>query len=285
MHAVVQLNSADYVAGGLTEEDALQNVRWLAETRCCDLVEVSGGNYENAAFMSPDGFDSEAELQKLQRGKGKGKENGSQSDASAPGTGKEEAAAGFTNKARSSGRSAAREAFFASFATRCRTLLSTLSTQSPDIAPPVICITGGLKTRAGMASAVRDARADMAGVGRYACLYPSLPRTVLDAAIPDADAARADPAPYSVPSARLTSLLPLQLIGAGWGTAWHSAQLHYIARGEKTNARAGLASVVGLLFLPASVAAMLPNALTLVVVALLGAMAANWDKARSMLHV
>jgi hypothetical protein len=31
----------------LTEEDALQNVQWLAEQGGVDFVEISGGNYEN----------------------------------------------------------------------------------------------------------------------------------------------------------------------------------------------------------------------------------------------
>jgi 2,4-dienoyl-CoA reductase-like NADH-dependent reductase (Old Yellow Enzyme family) len=44
----VKLNSSDYVQGGLTEEDALLNVQWLAENGGVDFVEISGGNYENA---------------------------------------------------------------------------------------------------------------------------------------------------------------------------------------------------------------------------------------------
>lgn len=43
----IKLNSADYVHGGLTEDDALLNVQWLAEMGCVDFVEISGGNYEN----------------------------------------------------------------------------------------------------------------------------------------------------------------------------------------------------------------------------------------------
>ena len=42
-----QLNSSDYVQGGLTEDDALLNVKWLAENGGVDFVEISGGNYEN----------------------------------------------------------------------------------------------------------------------------------------------------------------------------------------------------------------------------------------------
>jgi len=44
----VKLNSSDYVQGGLTENDALLNVQWLAENGGADFVEISGGNYENA---------------------------------------------------------------------------------------------------------------------------------------------------------------------------------------------------------------------------------------------
>lgn len=43
----IKLNSADFVRGGLTENDALLNVQWLAEHGGIDFVEISGGNYEN----------------------------------------------------------------------------------------------------------------------------------------------------------------------------------------------------------------------------------------------
>lgn len=42
-----KLNSSDFMKGGLSEEDALLNVRWLAESGVCDFCEISGGNYEN----------------------------------------------------------------------------------------------------------------------------------------------------------------------------------------------------------------------------------------------
>ena len=46
----IKLNSSDYIHGGQTEDDALQNVKWLAETNMVDFVEVSGGSYESPAF-------------------------------------------------------------------------------------------------------------------------------------------------------------------------------------------------------------------------------------------
>ncbi|WFD35372.1 hypothetical protein MCUN1_002226 [Malassezia cuniculi] len=47
----IKLNSGDFVQGGQTEDDALQNVQWLADTRAVDFVEISGGSYENTSFM------------------------------------------------------------------------------------------------------------------------------------------------------------------------------------------------------------------------------------------
>lgn len=45
----VKLNSADYMAeGGLLQDEALGQVRWLVECGMVDFVEISGGNAENA---------------------------------------------------------------------------------------------------------------------------------------------------------------------------------------------------------------------------------------------
>ncbi|MAL80580.1 MAG: NADH:flavin oxidoreductase [Sneathiella sp.] len=46
----VKLNSSDFQKGGFDLEDCLQVVKWLEEDSV-DLLEVSGGNYENPAMM------------------------------------------------------------------------------------------------------------------------------------------------------------------------------------------------------------------------------------------
>lgn len=53
----VKLNASDFAEGGHTEEDALRVVRMLA-AESVDLLEISGGSYENMAFLgeSPDRF-------------------------------------------------------------------------------------------------------------------------------------------------------------------------------------------------------------------------------------
>ncbi|GAA5928505.1 uncharacterized protein JCM15063_003896 [Sporobolomyces koalae] len=48
----VKLNASDYIRGGLTEEDALDNVRWLTEHGGFDFIEISGGSYEAPEFLS-----------------------------------------------------------------------------------------------------------------------------------------------------------------------------------------------------------------------------------------
>lgn len=46
----VKLNSSDFQNGGFSHEDCLQVVKWLEEDSV-DLLEISGGNYENPAMM------------------------------------------------------------------------------------------------------------------------------------------------------------------------------------------------------------------------------------------
>ena len=46
----VKLNSADYMEnGGLSQEEGLEQVRWLVECGMVDFVEISGGNAEQTS--------------------------------------------------------------------------------------------------------------------------------------------------------------------------------------------------------------------------------------------
>jgi 2,4-dienoyl-CoA reductase-like NADH-dependent reductase (Old Yellow Enzyme family) len=60
----VKLNSADFQKGGFTFADCTEVVSWLAQHRI-DLVEISGGNYEQARMMDLDGIE-ERDLSGLQ---------------------------------------------------------------------------------------------------------------------------------------------------------------------------------------------------------------------------
>jgi 2,4-dienoyl-CoA reductase-like NADH-dependent reductase (Old Yellow Enzyme family) len=52
----VKLNSADFQKGGFAFEDSLQVARWL-EAEGVDLLEISGGSYEQPAMMDLDGME------------------------------------------------------------------------------------------------------------------------------------------------------------------------------------------------------------------------------------
>lgn len=52
----VKLNSADFQKGGFAFEDSLQVVQWL-EAASVDLIEISGGTYEQPALMGADGIE------------------------------------------------------------------------------------------------------------------------------------------------------------------------------------------------------------------------------------
>lgn len=53
----IKLNSADFMKGGFTEEDSMQVVKTLADAGI-DLIEISGGSYENPSMMGSDAKDS-----------------------------------------------------------------------------------------------------------------------------------------------------------------------------------------------------------------------------------
>ncbi len=52
----VKLNSSDFQKGGFTNEDCLQVVEWLNEAGV-DLLEISGGTYEQPRMMNTDGVE------------------------------------------------------------------------------------------------------------------------------------------------------------------------------------------------------------------------------------
>lgn len=52
----VKINSADFQRGGFAFEDSLQVARWLDEA-CIDLIEISGGSYEQPSMMKLQGME------------------------------------------------------------------------------------------------------------------------------------------------------------------------------------------------------------------------------------
>lgn len=64
----VKLNSSDFQIDGFTHEDCLQVVRWLNDCGV-DLLEISGGNYEQVALwgLDGDGADADPEAGEVRR--------------------------------------------------------------------------------------------------------------------------------------------------------------------------------------------------------------------------
>ena len=61
----VKLNSADFQKGGFAFEDSIQVLKWLEEDSA-DLIEISGGNYEQPKLMGMEGMEAE-ETKRLSR--------------------------------------------------------------------------------------------------------------------------------------------------------------------------------------------------------------------------
>lgn len=59
----VKLNSADFQKGGFDFEDSLKVVQWL-EKASVDLIEISGGTYEQPKLMGSEGVEPE-DVQKV----------------------------------------------------------------------------------------------------------------------------------------------------------------------------------------------------------------------------
>ncbi len=54
----IKLNSADFQKGGFAFEDSIQVLKWLEEDSA-DLIEISGGNYEQPKLMGMEGMEAE----------------------------------------------------------------------------------------------------------------------------------------------------------------------------------------------------------------------------------
>lgn len=173
----------------------------LCRFEACIVVEsrLTASSATSLGFMT-DNFDADEEMRKLQ----------GDTSVSAPQRGKE-AAEAQTAQPTVSARSKAREAFFHNFARRAREVL-------PASSQTKLFVTGGLKTRSGMAHAIENSRVDGVGIGRMAAVYPDLPRRVLNKQVVDDDDPKANGPKYSVPGAGLLGYIPVKFVGAGWGT-------------------------------------------------------------------
>lgn len=229
----VKLNSGDYMAsGGLSQDEALEQVRWLLSCGKVDLVEISGGNAEQSNSGLHNSF------------------------------GKVSHEANMTGTIKESTR--VREAFFADFAERVKGLVEELFAEPevPDseeeedgdldgiekkaLQPPnrpAIQLSGGFRTRVGMAASIYNGLTDLCGLGRAAVLEPDLPAKVL--LKDEVKDERAMAKPHMVKGLWLANWVPAKVVGSGLPIQFFYWNMRRLGRGEKPSPETTLAEMVG----------------------------------------
>jgi 2,4-dienoyl-CoA reductase-like NADH-dependent reductase (Old Yellow Enzyme family) len=118
-----------------------------------------------------------------------------------------------------------RESFFLSFAQMIRV-------HFPEV---VLIVSGGFRTRIGMEAALQSGGCDMIGLARPAAVLPRLPREIiLDESIKDADAT-VSLKPVILPKfySYLHWLLPVKIMGGGYGSMYYAGQIQRMGDGLK----------------------------------------------------
>ena len=126
----VKLNSADFQRGGFDFSESLQVAEWL-EAAGVDLLEISGGTYEQPRLLNVEGIEP-IEQQDIAQS------------------------------------TRAREAYFVDFAQAMRAKLNM-----------PLMVTGGLRRRDAMESALSSGAADVIGIGRPMCVMTDAPAKLL----------------------------------------------------------------------------------------------------------
>jgi len=139
----VKLNSADFQKGGFEFSDSLQVAQWL-ESASVDLIEVSGGTYEQPKLLGVEGLEATEDVDPalLVQGEPQQAESTRQ-----------------------------REAYFAEF---------SLAMQTRVKIP--LMVTGGMRQRVVMEEVITSGSAEMIGLGRPLCVQHDAPQQLLTGA-------------------------------------------------------------------------------------------------------
>lgn len=113
-----------------------------------------------------------------------------------------------------------RESFFQEFSEKARKAVKKGC---------VIMVTGGFRSRVGMAAAVTDGACELVGIARPACLIPDVPKSVwLNKDLPDEEAVVR---PVTIKGGEWISKIPI--VGVGMQSLWHGMQIGRIAVGKQ----------------------------------------------------
>lgn len=140
----------------------------------------------------------------------------------------------FLNLLKPPNRPSAREAFFDAFSQRARWVISTLPASTLSSPPPLILLTGGLRTRSGIASVLSSPSktpptADLVGLGRPAAADPYLPLRLVNPSVPSRMACA--PEYDSLAGVRMIRWLFgwLSIAGPGLDVMYHTMLMRQIA--------------------------------------------------------
>ncbi|PLW48053.1 hypothetical protein PCASD_03597 [Puccinia coronata f. sp. avenae] len=194
----IKLNCSDLSEGGVTMEEALNNIKRIVSHGGIDLIEITGGTYTNFPTSKSDVTSSEAHAT-------------SKCDVKSSKTRKEQKLAGG-------------EAYYTDFTKQAVHIMRevAVATGQPR---PMLMHTGGFRSRSGMAAAISNQETDLIGLGRPACLDPLLCTKILDPRLTDFSCS--DP---KVPGVAIWNMMiPVRIVGSGFKTVWYTWQLHLMA--------------------------------------------------------
>ncbi|KAL8280781.1 hypothetical protein RQP46_006785 [Phenoliferia psychrophenolica] len=126
-----------------------------------------------------------------------------------------------------------REAFFDTFATQCQAIDSNVPIQ----------LSGGFRSRLGMADAIESGTCQLLGIGRPAVLEPDFPKAVLfNPSIPDS---KAFAIPFLVKGLWFAHLMPAKVVGAGLPISFYYHQMQRLGLGLQSDPSLSIPYVMG----------------------------------------
>lgn len=217
----LKLNSADYVDGGSSQMEGTEHLAEIASWEWngagVDFIEISGGDYESPGKAAP----CIARRRNL---------NSRMIE--------------FMSAASASPR----QAFFENFARVAVEAVQRPFSRAKSRSPPLIMLTGGLRTPSQFSFVLHRKHANLLGVARLATLQPQLPQLLSSTnekppsfrqrEIRDLSwEAMPDPAPQA------PTWWP-SIVGAGVGMAWHNVAFRRLARGRPRPFGAGWLRII-----------------------------------------
>lgn len=133
-----------------------------------------------------------------------------------------------------SSTTAIREAYYTEFAEKVQALQT----------PVPIQLSGGFRSRVGMADAIASGACQLIGLGRAAVLEPELPAKVLLNGDYSDDGALA--MPHIVRGQWLSNLVPVKAVGSGLGIQFFYYNMKRLGKGLKSDPDASIPYIIGM---------------------------------------